>query len=139
MEVTRRNSGFLPTFFGDLSNDFFGHHQPTKFKETAVNILEREEDFVVELAVPGIKKEDINIEIDGNKLSISGEAKAEKNVQEDNYTLREFSYGSFRRSFTLPRDIDAQGIEADYVDGILKVIVPKPETQKKIVKKIEIK
>ncbi|MBW7869189.1 MAG: Hsp20/alpha crystallin family protein [Brumimicrobium sp.] len=139
MEVTRRNSGFLPSFLGDFTDDFFRTHQPSKFNEAAVNILERENDYVVELAVPGINKQDINIEIDGNKLSISGEAKAQNEVKEENYTLREFSYGSFRRSFTLPKDIDVQSVQADYIDGVLRVIVPKPELKKKIIKKIEVK
>lgn|SRR5690554_512239 len=139
MEISRRNSGFLPSFFSSLDDELTNLRQATKFSKVAVNIIERDEDYLVEMAVPGINKEDIHIELNGNKLSIRGEVKESKEVNEENYTHREFSYGEFTRSFTLPKDIEGQDIEADYKDGILNIIVPKPETKKKIVKKIEIK
>lgn len=139
MEMSRRNSGFLPSFLSGFEDEVFNKRQAMKFSKVAVNIIERNDDYVVEMAVPGINKDDIHIELDGNKLSIRGEVKESKEESEDNYTLREFSYGEFTRSFTLPKDVDAQNIEADYKDGVLKVFVPKPEAKKKIVKKIEVK
>lgn len=139
MEITRFNNGFLPSFLSGFEDEVFNKRQAMKFSKVAVNIIERNDDYVVEMAVPGINKDDIHIELDGNKLSIRGEVKESKEESEDNYTLREFSYGEFTRSFTLPKDVDAQNIEADYKDGVLKVFVPKPEAKKKIVKKIEVK
>ena len=139
MEMSRRNSGFLPSFLSGFDEELFNNRQNMKFSKVAVNIMERDEDYLVEMAIPGIKKEDIHIELDGNKLSIRGEAKEAKEINEENYTHREFSYGEFRRSFTLPKDVDGQNIEADYKDGVLNISVPKPEAKKKIVKKIEVK
>lgn len=139
MEMSRINSGFLPSFLSGLDEEIFNKRQATKFSKVAVNIIERDEDYLVEMAVPGINKENIHIELDGNKLSIRGESSESKEVNEENYTHREFSYGEFTRSFTLPKDVDVQNIEADYKDGVLKITVPKPEVKKKVVKKIEVK
>lgn len=139
MEMSKREAGFLPSFFGSLEEELFNSRQPEKFSKVAVNIIDRDDDYLVEMAVPGINKEDIHIELDGNKLSIRGEAIQRKETEQDNYTHREFSYGEFRRSFTLPKDTDVQNIEADYKHGVLKISVPKPVTKKKIVKKIEVK
>lgn len=139
MEMSRINGGFLPSFLSGLDEELFNKRQSTKSTQVAVNIIERDEDYIVEMAVPGFKKENIHIELDGHKLSIKGEAKQSEETEEVNYTHREFSYGEFTRSFTLPKDVDGQNIEADYKDGVLSVIVPKPETKKKIVKKIEVK
>lgn len=139
MEMSRINSGFLPSFFSGLDEELFNKRQIGKSSQVAVNIIEREEDYIVEMAVPGFNKENIHVELDGNKLSIRGEAKHSTEVEEENYTHREFSYGEFTRSFTLPKDVNGQNIAADYKDGVLSVTVPKPETKKKIVKKIEVK
>lgn len=139
MEMSRINSGFLPSFLTGLDEELFNKRQTSKSSQVAVNIIERDEDYIVEMAVPGFKKENIHIELDGNKLSIRGEAKENKEVEGESYTHREFSYGEFTRSFTLPKDVDGQNIGADYSEGVLRVTVPKPETKKKIVKKIEIK
>ncbi|HZH86871.1 MAG TPA: Hsp20/alpha crystallin family protein [Brumimicrobium sp.] len=139
MEMSRFNGGFLPSFLSGIDEELFNNRQAAKFSKVAVNIIERDEDYLVEMAVPGINKENIHIELDGNKLSIHGEQSESKEETEENYTHREFSYGEFTRSFTLPKDVDGQNIEADYKDGVLKISVPKPETKKKIVKKIEVK
>ncbi|RYM33551.1 Hsp20/alpha crystallin family protein [Brumimicrobium glaciale] len=139
MEMSRINSGFLPSFLTGLDEELFNKRQTAKSSQVAVNIIERDEDYVVEMAVPGFNKENIHIELDGNKLSIRGEAKESKEVEEENYTHREFSYGEFTRSFTLPKDVDGQNIGADYNEGVLRVTVPKPEMKKKVVKKIEVK
>src|SRR5690554_7794773 len=88
MEMSRRNSGFLPSFLSGFDEELFNNRQNMKFSKVAVNIMERDEDYLVEMAMPGIKKEDIHIELDGNKLSIRGEAKEakEKNERSEEHT-----------------------------------------------------
>jgi HSP20 family protein len=108
---------FKPDWFGGLEN--------YKTDIPPVNIKENEKDFELELAVPGRKKEDFNIEIDENVLTISSESKTEENVMDENYTRREFGYSSFKRAFTLPETIDEAKIKATYVDGLLKFTLPK--------------
>tara|TARA_B100000508_G_scaffold132802_1_gene122051 strand:+ start:3468 stop:3884 length:417 start_codon:yes stop_codon:yes gene_type:complete len=138
MEIIRRNNGLFPSFFGNIENDFFGH-DVEQFSKVAVNIKEREDDFVIEMAVPGIDKKDIHIEIEGNKMIVKGEVSNEIEDSSEKYTRREFSYGSFTRSFTLPKEVDVDKIEADYRDGVLNLSIPKPESKKKVVKKISLK
>ncbi|HEX9152420.1 MAG TPA: Hsp20/alpha crystallin family protein [Flavobacterium sp.] len=98
----------------------------------AVNIAESENDYCIELAVPGMKKEDFKINLDKNVLSISAETKTEneENTQDKRYNRREFSYNSFIRTFTLPDSADYSKISASYVDGILGVTVAKKEEAK---------
>ncbi len=99
-------------------------------RNPAVNIAETDGDFQIELAVPGMKKEDFKISIDKDVLSISSEKKNE-NVQEGKkFSKREFSYASFTRSFNLPETIDQSKVDAAYADGILKLTVAKKEEAK---------
>lgn len=107
----------------------------------AANVVEDEKNFLVELAVPGYAKKDIHVEIDNdNLLQITG--KKEEDIQEeaDNYTRREFSYGSFTRSFQLPETVDDAKIIAKSNDGVLTVELPKKKTAllKKKVKEIKV-
>ena len=106
----------------------------------AVNIKETTNEYILELAAPGMKKEDFNIEIDHKLLSISSEQSETKNTEETNYTRREFGYSSFKRSFNLPETVDATKVSASYNDGILMVNLPKREEAiPKPPKRIEIK
>jgi len=94
----------------------------------AVNILENEESFVIEVAAPGMEKENFTVNLDGDRLLISSELKKENSENEANYSRREFSYQSFQRSFTIPEGtVDGEKIMAKYTDGILKVTLPKKE------------
>ena len=125
-----------------FNNDMFNRD----FSETnttlpSVNIKETEDEFGVEVAVPGFNKNDFNIELNNNELTISSEKKDE-NEQKDGerYTRREFSYQSFRRTFTLPNTVDGEKISAQYKDGVLHVNIPKREEAKpKPVRQIAIK
>jgi HSP20 family protein len=106
----------------------------------SANIKETNENFQIELAVPGLKKEDIKIDLDQDVLTISSEQKEEKTEEKDNYTRREFNYSSFRRSFYLPEIADTDKISAEYKDGVLNILIPKKESAiKKPQKRIEIK
>src|SRR3989339_2277248 len=97
----------------------------------AVNVLENDHEFLIELAAPGMKKEDFRINLEDNVLTISSEKKEEKEEKKDQYTRREFSYQSFQRSFTLPEYLaDREKVTAKYHDGILHINIPKREEAK---------
>lgn len=126
MSIVRRSNLGFPSLMSEIFRpDWFGGMENMNSSVPAVNIKENEKDFELELAVPGRKKEDFNIEIDNNILTISSEWKTENEVSEDNYTRREFGFSSFKRAFTLPETIDEDKIKADYLDGILKFTLPK--------------
>lgn len=98
----------------------------------AVNISEDEDTFEVEVAAPGLKKEDFNINLENNLLTISGEHKDEKEEKEGKkISRREFNYTSFTRSFNLPDTVEGEKIEAKYEDGVLRLTLPKKEEAKK--------
>lgn len=99
-------------------------------KIPAVNIAETENEFHIELAAPGLKKDDLKISLDKNVLSVSAEKKAENVEEGKKYSKREYSYNSFVRSFTLPESVDYGKIDAEYVDGVLKLSVAKKEEAK---------
>jgi HSP20 family protein len=98
----------------------------------AINIAETPDNFEVEMAAPGMTKNDFRVELDGNRLTISSEKNEEKELKEgERYTRKEFSYQSFQRTFQLPRDVvDADKIEAKYENGVLHLIIPKKEHAK---------
>ena len=98
----------------------------------AVNITEQKDDYLVSLAAPGLKKDDFNIDVDGNMLTISSEKEEKKEEKEERYTRKEYSYSSFERCFTLPDEVNNDKIEARYEDGLLKIVLPKKEEAKKM-------
>jgi len=105
----------------------------------AVNVIDTENEFMVDMAVPGLKKTDFDINIDNHILSIGVESKSEHDEKTKNYTRREFGYSSFKRTFAIPESVNVDKISADYSDGILKVHLPKKaEAKKKPLKKIKI-
>ncbi len=104
-----------------------------------VNTREGEYAYHVELDLPGIKKEDIEITTEDNILTISGERKMKEEIKEDDYYKVESAYGKFSRSFTLPEKIDVENIHAESKDGVLEVIIPKLSEEENKPKKIEIK
>ena len=96
-----------------------------------VNIVETDEEFMVEMAAPGMKREDFNVELDNDILVISSEIENNKEDNNASYTRREFSYESFRRSFHLPHSVEVDKIKAKYQDGMLKLVIPKKEEAKR--------
>jgi HSP20 family protein len=105
----------------------------------AVNIAESENGFDIELAVPGLKKDDIKINLDKNLLTVSAEAKKEEVAEGKKYNKKEFNFSSFTRTFTLPETVDYTKIEAVYTDGILKLTVAKKEEAKVQAREIAVK
>jgi len=105
----------------------------------AVNIREDEKNYNLELAVPGMEKKDLKIDINEDVLTISSETKNETEENKDGYKRKEFSYSSFCRSFYIPENVNRDKIEANYKDGILSVNLPKQEEEKtKITRQISI-
>ncbi len=105
----------------------------------AVNTREDDHTYVIELDLPGIRKEDIEITTEDNILTVSGERKRKEEVKEEDYYKMESLYGTFSRSFTLPEKVDVEKIHAEAKDGVLEVVIPKQEEKEKQPKKIEIK
>jgi HSP20 family protein len=140
MSIIRRNgNGFssLPSLFDDIfTRDLWDwgltNHSSTGTTLPAVNIRETADNFMVEMAAPGMKKDDFKVQLDGNMLTISSEKKHEHEEKEgDRYTRKEFSYQSFTRSFQLPKDVvDEEQIKASYNEGVLQLMIPKKEEAK---------
>lgn len=131
LPILRNNflPGFVDEFFGkDVMKDLFDFK--TSSGIPAVNITESKDNFTIEVAAPGLNKEDFKINIENNLLTISSEKKNEKEDKEKNYVRREFSYSCFKRSFVLPDTVQIDGIKAAHKDGILMVEIPKKEEAK---------
>ena len=123
-------SNWLDDIFNRDLTSVFNSNFNTGITLPKVNIKELADAFVVEMAVPGLKKSDFKLELDNQILSIHTETKEEKEEQEENYTRREFGYSSFKRSFTLPESVNDEKIDASYKDGILSIHLPKKDEAK---------
>ena len=140
-----RNTEKMPSLFNDFFRPwdewFEGGLTSRVLNVPAVNITENKDEFMVSLAIPGMKKEDFIIDIEGNMLTISSEKEESKEEKDEKYTRKEFNYSSFSRSFSLPDEVNMEKIDARYVDGVLKLSLPKKEEAKKIAtsKHIDIK
>ena len=130
------NPFFNDVFDSILNDTFIGDKLISRVP--AVNIAENENEFHIELAAPGLKKEDFKINLDKNVLSVSADKKVE-NVEGTKFSKREYNYTSFTRSFTLPETVDHSKIDAEYIDGVLKLTVAKREEAKFQSREIAIK
>lgn len=140
MSLVKRNGNYLtgfPAFFNDFFTRDLWNQGLDSFSNTgttipAVNIKEPNDNFLVEMAAPGMSKEDFKIELDRNMLTITSEKNYEKEENTDErYSKREFSYQSFSRVFTLPKEVvDVDKIEAKYDNGLLHLVIPKREEAK---------
>ncbi|MFK8006790.1 MAG: Hsp20/alpha crystallin family protein [Saprospiraceae bacterium] len=139
MTLVKRNSNHsnFPKLFDDFSiRDFFNQENNSLFNSNLslpmANIFETDTAFLVELAVPGMSKKDFQIELDNENLKITGERKAENEMNEEmRFIRREYNYQSFQRSFHLSKKmVDASKIEANYKEGILQISIPKKEEAK---------
>ena len=135
--ISKRNDLF-PSVFNDFfkpwnawfdapAGDVFGN----MLSVPAVNIMENKDDFKITMAIPGMKKEELNIDIEGNMLTVSAETKLEKQNKEGKFTRKEYNYSSFSRSFTLPEGVMMDKIAALYENGELTLTLPKTEEIKK--------
>ena len=136
------NQNWLPSIF----NDFFDNDWMVKANATApaINVIENEKDYKVEVAAPGMTKEDFNIHLgEDNELVITMEKKnepKEEDKENKKYLRREFSYSKFQQAFVLPEDVEKDKISANFTDGVLTIELPKrtPEEKAKINRVIEI-
>ena len=147
--LVRQNATLFPSL-PSLLEDFFNRDWADStlanrnYSATlpAVNVRETNEDFLIEVAAPGMKRDEFKVELDNNVLTISSEHEEKHEEQDEtrNYTRREFNYQSFQRSFTLPENkVEGEKISARYTDGILHITVPKKDDAKvKPIKQITI-
>ncbi|GGG51247.1 Hsp20/alpha crystallin family protein [Epilithonimonas arachidiradicis] len=142
MSIVKRNTGDLfPASPRTLFDDFFsrelfnwGNNNFSSTRSTlpSVNIKEQDDRFEVEVAAPGMEKQDFKITLEGNLLTISSEKKTKAEENNAQYMRKEFSYQSFSRSFELAKDVvDEERIEATYDNGVLRLLIPKTEKAKK--------
>lgn len=132
MSLIRRTGGMYPSFMEDFFDDNWsgqGNVFDTGTKIPAVNVKECDEEFEIQVAAPGMEKSDFDINIENNTLSISAERQNENEEKDKNgkFTKREFSFSSFKRSFSLPESVNDEDIKANYENGILKLSIPKKE------------
>jgi HSP20 family protein len=134
--LAKRNENYLPSFFDRFWNNELMDWGHSNFSSTntslpAVNVKETNDEFIIELAAPGMEKKDFKINFKNNVITISSERENEKEEKRENYTRREFSYQSFQRSFTVPENaVMSDKIGASYNNGILQVTLPKREEVK---------
>ncbi|MFC3560560.1 Hsp20/alpha crystallin family protein [Pedobacter jamesrossensis] len=128
--------GFNDIFESVLSDTFFSDRRMNSVP--SVNISETSDAYQVELAAPGLKKENFRINLEKDMLTISTENVQHGNKEDKTYNRREFSYSAFTRGFTLPESADVERIEASYTDGILSINLPKREEAKAVSRQIEI-
>ena len=132
MNITRYQNNINKPL-GGLINDFFNSSLPqlnnSNFvaSSPSINIIENKNQFLVEVAAPGLSKEDFNIKVDKDHLIISAQNKSAKENQSDGYTRKGFNYTSFERNFHLPETVDSDQINASYTDGILGITLQKKE------------
>ena len=138
MKLVRYNPFNELAFWGNSFNDFFNDsffNTKTKTDEfwyPAVDILDEKENVVINVELPGIKKEDVSVNIEDRVLTIKGERKFENEEKKDNYFRKERSYGSFKRSFSLSDDVLIDDVTADFKDGVLKVTLKKDNTKEEV-------
>ena len=129
----------------ELENRIFQNYVPAVQNEKginsftpSVNTREDEKAYYIEVDLPGVKKEDIKVDIKDNTLTISGERKFKEEVKEEDYYKIETSIGKFSRTFTLPEDADVENIDAKSENGVLEIVIPKVKKEESV-KTIEVK
>lgn len=129
-----RTSLLRPSLFEDMlrpMNEWLDERWPFSSHVPAVNVKETDKDYQITLAAPGLEKNDFKIDLNGTMITISAEKEKSEEEKEDGYTRKEYNFNSFSRSFTLPEDILADKIDANYVNGELRLLMPKKEGARK--------
>jgi HSP20 family protein len=125
MNLIRKQTPFITSLFDDYVNQDWDFKVSSSAGKPAVNIKELDNQFEIDLAVPGKKKSDFEIEVEEGLLSISSSMEEDQVTEKAKFTRREFSYNSFKRTFTIPDSVDPSNIEAHYSEGVLKLSLPK--------------
>lgn len=130
-------SNFIDDFFNNSLSNVIGSDMTAS--QPAVNIIENKENYRIDLAVPGLEKEDFNINVEKENLIIEAKKEVNETTSQGKFTRQEFNYTSFKRNFQLPENVNVEGIGAVYEHGILKVTLPKiTDAEDTTVKTIEI-
>jgi len=141
MLPVRRSENWLPSIFNDIFGDTW--MEKSNLTSPSINVIENEKEFKVEVAAPGMTKDDFNVRLDRNEnLVVSMEKKNENNEKkEGRYLRREFSYSKFQQTLVLPDNVDKDNIGAQVENGVLTICIPKVQEQEvqKVDKVIEIK
>jgi HSP20 family protein len=124
-EIDRLFGEFLPFFGEEGDGDLF-----TAVWTPRMDLSETDEEFIVRMDLPGLKKDEVTVNVEDNRLTVSGERKEEKKEESENYLRMERSYGSFYRSVRLPKTAQVEAVKAEFTDGVLRVHVPKAEEHK---------
>lgn len=132
MMPTFQTPSLLSDFFKPWNEWFDNGLMERTLTVPAVNVLENGDHYTISLAAPGLKKEDFNIRIDGNILTISSEKEEKKESKDERFTRKEYSYSSFSRSFNIPDDVKQDKIDAHYDNGVLHIQLPRKEENKKL-------
>ena len=140
MNLIRYNKPYFPKRFSGVFDSFFDEANEVAKNtfQPKVSISENEQSFSVNAELPGVKKEEIHVDLEENSLTLSGEKKFKNEEKKENYHLIESSFGAFSRTFYLPDNVNIEKIEAKFEDGILNITIPKMEV-KKLSNKIKIK
>lgn len=138
----RGTNDAVPSNFSNWIEDFFNANELPRLAgftgKPSVNIRETDNSFQLEVAAPGFNKEDFDINVENDLLTISANKETKKEEDEKGYTRREFSYNSFSRSFTLPDSVNTESIKGSYVNGILNVELPKKPEAAKVKKTVKV-
>jgi HSP20 family protein len=132
------NERLFPSVFNDFFkpwNEWFDSDLMKTMTVPSVNVLETDKEFRLTMAAPGLKKDDFKIDVDGDIITISAETKMEKEEKDEKFSRKEYSYKTFKRSFTLPEAVNSDKIDAVYENGELKLMLPKKAEAKKITAK----
>ena len=130
-----RSSLLRPSVLEDIMkpwSEWLDEKWPFSTYTPAVNVRETDDNYEIKMAAPGLEKSDFKIDINGSLISISAEKDEKREEKEEGYSRKEYSYSSFSRSFTLPENIEKDKIDASYVNGELKLLLPKREDAKKV-------
>jgi len=125
----KRNTPVYTDVFDNVFDNFF-NNDLINSASPSVNVKESTDKFTLDVAAPGMKKEDFDIKVDQNLLTVCAEKEESEEEKEEQYYRKEFSYSSFSRSFQLPENIEKDKIEANYKDGVISINLPKNENAK---------
>ena len=145
MLTIRRNQEWLPSVFNDIIGNNFFEHAAVSATSPAVNVIEKQQEYIVEVAAPGMTKDDFKVNIDEDDnlvvaLEKETSANNDKSAEQMHYLRREFAYTRFRQAMILPEDVDKEAITAKVENGVLTVVLPKlkPQEVKKTNRLIDI-
>lgn len=132
MTLVKKSNRLFPTFFDEfLSDDWWPSTLKDKPTNPAVNIKEHDKGYTLEVAAPGMKRDDFKVAMDEDMLTIEAEKEVKAEEKEDTFTRKEFSYTHFKRSFQMPAEVMIDKIKANYKDGILTIDLPTDGKEKK--------